>query len=680
MWAIMRSTMRPDAALPVRGAALLLALTAALLLLRQDQVPLIGPDEPRYARVAVEMSRSGDLVTPTLQGEPWLEKPALYYWMAAAAFRAFGETETAARLPSLAAAIVLVGATVLVGARLYGGAAGLHAGFALGTCLLTFIYGRAASMDMLLAANVTASVGLLGLAALGIAGRLAIPGAFVFAALATLAKGPLGALLPALAAGGYILAARDWRFLRRLASPTAWALFRLVAAPWYVLVIRAEGRAFLDTFLLDHNLQRFTSTIHRHPGPFVYYLPVLLAGLFPWSGLLVPALAMVRPKNDRADLFVLSWLVLPLVFFSLAGSKLPGYVLPCLPPLALWIGRAADRLVKGGLPGARGAGLLTVVLAALVGAAPIVAARAGEPAWPLLVPIAAWCVLMALLFSSRLDAAPAYALRVLRVGGPGLLVLLTGAAPEILRGRESGRDLFIPARGREVLAWGAWRTAWMAGYFYNNGRVFPVEGFADIQQRLSAGPVLVLCGPAERRILVESPGLRTLVLAQGPRGNALVRVEAAPVLSVNPLHHLDHRAAPRRERIGHLVHELPHEEDPAAVGLQQVLLRQRIGDRGGIEPLPLVLDPDLQGVLVRGEQDHHALVLVPLVAVLDGVDDRLAHGDAQVMRGVVVEAGHLRRPGEDGLHHLEHVETAGDVELDGPQAGGLHQGRKGAKW
>ena len=672
--------MRPDAALPVRGAALLLALTAALLLLRQDQVPLVGPDEPRYARVAVEMSRSGNLVTPTLQGKPWLEKPALYYWMAAAAFRAFGETETAARLPALAAALLLTGATALLGARLYGGGAGLHAGFVLGTCLLVFVYGRAASMDMLLAANVTASVGLLALAALGIAGRLTIPAAFVFAALATLAKGPLGALLPALAAGGYILAARDWQFLRRLASPIAWALFVLVAAPWYILVLRAEGRAFVDTFFLDHNLLRFTSSIHRHPGPFLYYVPVLLAGLFPWAGLIVPALAMVRPRASRTDLFVLSWLVLPLLFFSLAGSKLPGYILPCLPPLALLIGRAADRMVKGdAVTGARAAGLLSVILAALVGAASIVAARAGEPAWPLLTPIAAWCVLMALLFSSRLRQAPAYALTVLRVGAAGLLVLLTGAAPEVLRARESGRDLFLPARGREVLAWGAWRTAWMAGYFYNDGHVRPVEGIAAIQQRLAAGPVLVVCGPAECRVLVESRGLRTLVLAEGPRGNALVRVEAAG-LSVNPLHHLHHGAAPRRERISNLIHELPHEEDPAAVGLQQVLLRQRIGDGGGIEPLPLVLDPDLQGVLVRGQDEHDPLGLIPLVAVLDGVDDRLAHRDAQVMRRVVVEAGHRRRPSEDGLHHFEHLETAGDVELDGAQAGGLHQGRKGAKW
>ena len=677
---IMRSTMRPDAALPVRGAALLLALTAALLLLRQGQVPLVGPDEPRYARVAVEMSRSGDFVTPTLQGQPWLEKPALYYWMAAAAFRAFGETETAARLPALFAALLMTGATALAGARLYGGAAGLHAGFVLGTSLLVFIYGRAASMDMLLAANVTASIALLALAALGVAGRLAIPAAFVFAALATLAKGPLGALLPALAAFGYIVAARDWRFLRRCVSPVGLALFVLVAAPWYGLVIRAEGRAFVDTFFLDHNVQRFTSTVHRHPGPFVYYLPVLLAGLFPWSGLVVPALALVRPRASRADLFLLSWLVLPLLFFSLAGSKLPGYILPCLPPLALWIGRAADRMVNGdAVPGTRAAGLVTVVLAALIAAGTIAAARAGETAWPLLVPIAAWCVLMAILFSSRAGRAPAQALRVLRVGAAGLLVLLTGAAPPILRARESGRDLFLPARGREVLAWGAWRTAWMAGYFYNDGRVRPVDGFADIQQALAVGPVLVVCGPGERRLLEQSPGLRTRVLAKGPRGNALVRVDPAG-LGVHPLHHPDDGAPPGRERVRHLVHELAHEEDAAAVGLQQVLLRQRVGHGGGVEAVALVLHADLQHPGLRGEDHGHALVLVPPIAVLDGVDDRLAHRDAQVVRGVVVEACHLCRAGKHGLHHLEHVETAGDVELDGALRAGLHRDRKGAEW
>ena len=114
-------------ALPPRGTAVLLALLLAMLVFQLGRAPLLGPDEPRYARVAVEMARRGDLVTPTLGGQPWLEKPALYYWLAGAAFRVLGETETAARLPSVAGALLLVGATALVGARLYGGAAGLRA-------------------------------------------------------------------------------------------------------------------------------------------------------------------------------------------------------------------------------------------------------------------------------------------------------------------------------------------------------------------------------------------------------------------------------------------------------------------------------------------------------------------------------------------------------------------------
>src|SRR5512139_2771978 len=96
---------------PLPPLVLLLALVGTLLAFRLGAIPLIGPDEPRYARVAVEMHRSGDHVTPTLQGRPWLEKPALYYWLAGASFRALGETEAAARLPSVLAALLMAGAT-----------------------------------------------------------------------------------------------------------------------------------------------------------------------------------------------------------------------------------------------------------------------------------------------------------------------------------------------------------------------------------------------------------------------------------------------------------------------------------------------------------------------------------------------------------------------------------------
>lgn len=516
----------PGNGLPPRGAALLLGLTAALLLLRLGQVPLVGPDEPRYARVAVEMRRSGDLVTPTLQGRPWLEKPPLYYWMAGASFEVLGEGETAARLPSVLAAVGFVAATSLFAARLYGPGAALHAGSILATALLPFAYGRAAAMDMLLAAAVTAAIALFGLRLLGIAGRLAIPAAYLWLAIATLAKGPLGLLLPGLVVGGFLLAGRNAAGLRTALSPAGLGLLLAVAGPWYALVYRAQGQAFVDVFLLDHNLQRFTSTIHNHPGPFYYYLPVLIAGLFPWSGLVLPGVAGLEPRRRQADAFLLAWLLLPLLFFSAAGSKLPGYVLPCLAPLAIAMGRAAERLVDGSARHwSRPVALVGLALGALAASGPAVLRAQGEPLWTTALAPGVWALLIAFAVSRRIDAHPADALALLRVGGAGLLVLLTGAAPALLASRESGRELFLPARGREVLAWGAWRTAWMAGYFYNDGRVREVTSFQQVQASLADGPALVLCGPAERRRLELISSLKTTTLALGPRRNALLKVE-----------------------------------------------------------------------------------------------------------------------------------------------------------
>lgn len=516
--------------LPPRAAFVLLALVLALLAFRLGAVPLVGPDEPRYTRVAIEMHRAGDWVTPTLAGEPWLEKPPLYYWLAGGAFSLLGETEAAARVPAVLAALLLVFATALVGARLYGSAAGLHAGFAAGLSLLPFAYGRAASMDMLLAATVTAAIGLYGLRLLGIAGGLAPVLAAAFCGLATVAKGPLGLLLPALVVGGWLAWTREWRWLRGILSPLAIAAFLLVAAPWYVAVSLDQGRHFLDVFVLNHNVARFTSTIHNHPGPFWYYVPVLLAGLFPWSGLAVPAVWRTSPRESPADRFVLLWLALPLVFFSLAGSKLPGYILPCVPPLAILVGRLADRLVaERGAPetylSGRVAALVGLVLAALVAAAPAALLRMGEPLWRSAIPIGFWAVIVAFFFSRRVGVDPSGALKLMRVGAAGLLLLAAVVAPPIIERRESGRSLFAGAMGRPVLAWGAWRTAWMAGYFYNDGRVSEVAGVTEVLKAVESGPTLVLAGPAEKRRLEQMGSLEVHTLSTGARGNALMRVE-----------------------------------------------------------------------------------------------------------------------------------------------------------
>jgi 4-amino-4-deoxy-L-arabinose transferase-like glycosyltransferase len=518
-------------ALPLRAAALLLALVLALLLFRLGATPLVGPDEPRYARVAVEMQRAGTWVTPTLAGEPWLEKPPLYYWLAGACYSVLGETETAARLPSVLATLLLVGATALFGARLYGPGAGLHAGFVAGTALLPFAYGHAASMDMLLAATVTVAIGLVAQRLLAGSSALGLVAAAVAAALATLAKGPLGLLLPLLVVGGYLLATREWRAIRGLLSPAALAAFVIVAAPWYLAILRSQGWHFVDVFLLNHNVQRFTSTVHHHPGTFVYYVPLLLLGFFPWSGLLLPALVRVSPRASRTDLFLLLWAGLPFLFFSLAGSKLPGYILPCLPPLAILMGRAADHLVSEDATAQRAlwgriVALLGLALAAAFAALPSwLYFHEGEPLWQSTIPVALWAVIVTWLVSRRIGVDPAGALRLLRVGAAGLLLLVALVAPPILARRESGRAFFEAAMGREVLAWGAWRTAWMAGYFYDDAKVREVPSAAEIMTAAGQGPTLVLAGPSEARRLKAMDAFQVHPLVQGPRGNELLKIE-----------------------------------------------------------------------------------------------------------------------------------------------------------
>jgi hypothetical protein len=152
--------------------------------------------------------------------------------------------------------------------------------------------------------------------------------------------------------------------------------------------------------------------------------------------------------------------------------------------------------------------------------------------WRSATPLGVWAVVVAFLFSRRVGPDPAGALRLLRIGGAGLLLLLALAAPPILARRESGARLFAPAMGRPVLAWGAWRTAWMAGYFYNDGKVREVEQATQILAEIDRGPALVLAGPSERRRLEAMGSLEVRTLAEGPRENALLR--------------LMHRSAPER--------------------------------------------------------------------------------------------------------------------------------------
>lgn len=304
-------------------------------------IGLLGPDEPRYASVAREMHASGDYVTPRLLGEPWFEKPALLYWMEAIGYSAFGVNEFSARFPSALAASICVFMTYAAGRRLWNRRTGLFAALILATSTGFFAFARAASMDMLLTACLTVALlaFLSGQSAAGRARRLWFYGFYCALGLGVLAKGPVALLLAFTALAVYSVIRRRYREWREW-HPEGLALAILVAAPWYIACFWVNGYAFIEMFFINHNLQRFASTIHGHDRPLYFYLPTLLMLTFPWTFMMIPAF---RRKFDTTDRLLLLWAVVPIVIFSFAGSKLPGYILPSIPPIAMLCGRAIER-------------------------------------------------------------------------------------------------------------------------------------------------------------------------------------------------------------------------------------------------------------------------------------------------------------------------------------------------
>jgi 4-amino-4-deoxy-L-arabinose transferase-like glycosyltransferase len=419
----------------------------------------------------------------------------------------------------------MTGVTGLVGARLFGTTCGRLAMIICATGPMTFVYGKAATMDQLVAAAISAATGLLLLRGCGIGGPSAVPAAWAMMALAVLAKGPIGFVIPL---GVVALTAALLHRLEvpRVVSVLGLLVFVVLASPWFIAIYADQGFHFVEVFLLNHNLQRFTSTIHNHPGPVYYYLPVLLLGLFPWSILAfvaLPALAAVD-RDTRARL--IAWFAVPLLLFSAAGSKLPGYILPCVPPLAIVLSLAARKLEDGASRIApRVAGLSGLVLAAVGAALVFRGIRTGEPwARSALAP-ALWLLATMFLASRAFEREPRReALRVLSIGAPGLLLLLNLVAPRVVEGLESGRLLFAPTNGREVVAVGAWRTAWMAGYFYNDGRVREAESVEAAMSLAGSGQGLFLLGPRELGRVKDSHEFEVLELARGPRSNVLVRL------------------------------------------------------------------------------------------------------------------------------------------------------------
>jgi len=341
--------------LAYRDWLILLGFCAYLFFYGLGNFGLMGADEPRYAQVAREMLARHDWITPTLGGQPWLEKPVLYYWQAMLAFSIFGVKDWVARMPSAVDATLMVLGVYLFLRR-------FRPGFQLDGALMTASmagmigFARASSTDMPLSATIT--LALLGWYAwYESAKRKYLALFYLCIALGTLAKGPVAIFIAGVVVALFAAAKRDFKPIWRTLWSPGIAIFLVIALPWYIAV-QSRNPEFFRIFFLEHNLARFGTNLYHHKEPFWYYLPVTLAGLLPWTVFVLAAIVEVvrawwaekrsmLAGEDAFNAFLLIWLLAPVIFFSISQSKLPGYILPGLPAGTLLLAEYVRRKVNG---------------------------------------------------------------------------------------------------------------------------------------------------------------------------------------------------------------------------------------------------------------------------------------------------------------------------------------------
>ena len=325
-------------------------------------MPLMEPDEARYALIPQYMNQTGDYITPHLKGVAYLEKPPLAYWATALFFKAFGENTFAARL---FAGLCAWGCILLVynmGFYFHDRKTGLYSAAVLSVSLLLFALGRINILDMPLTLFLCLAIwcGFSFFLSPGMADKKWLYGFYGSSALAFLTKGVIGVVFPPAVIVLWLLWSRRWRDILRIFSPGGILLFALPVGAWLFMVQRANPDFFWFFFIHEHFL-RYTTKIHERVEPFWYYLPVVLLGITPWLAYLAQALMGVRldssfRRNDKLKhlrafcesvklftgaeirLFAI-WTGFIFLFFSLSSSKLASYIAPVILPLAVLMGR-----------------------------------------------------------------------------------------------------------------------------------------------------------------------------------------------------------------------------------------------------------------------------------------------------------------------------------------------------
>jgi 4-amino-4-deoxy-L-arabinose transferase-like glycosyltransferase len=338
----------------------LVAVAACLFFIGLGRLPLLEPDEGRNAEVAREMISLDDWITPHYDTLPYLDKPAVLFWLVAGSFKVFGLSETAARLPSALAALGTLLLIWLLARRMFDERSAWIAGIIFATSPLVMVFARVVIFDMTLAFFVT-----LALAAFWLSSTAEPPRRdldclmFAAAGVATITKGPVGFILPLLTILVYAAVQGRFSEMKRLGWPPGIALFLAVSLPWFIAV-SLRNPDFPRYAFWEESVLRFT-TAHAHRGGSVfYYIPVFLAGLLPWSFALlfagvnrVRGWKRLRESDSAPHAFLLAWALVTFVFFSISHSKLPAYFLPAVPALALLMGDIWNRDVKAHASGRR---------------------------------------------------------------------------------------------------------------------------------------------------------------------------------------------------------------------------------------------------------------------------------------------------------------------------------------
>ncbi len=375
----------------------LLLISWLAFLWNLGSIGLVDETEPLFAEAARQMTVTGDWITPYFNSETRFDKPPLIYWLMAIAYQIIGVNEWAVRLPSAISAIALTGLAFYT-LRYFGVsrpgavAQSIDSGLEdntkiqnlerqlwlsawIGAALLalnpiTLVWARTGVSDMLLS-------GCLGTALLTFFLGYAQPETpkasnrglsvkdrwylafYVLIALAILAKGPVGIVLPVIIIGAFLLYLGNGReVLREMRVLRGIVIVLVLALPWYILVTVANGESYLDSFFGYHNFERFTGVVNHHSAPFYFYFLVVLVGFAPWSCYLPVAIARLRfwqreqwrasPRNSQLGLFALFWFAGIFGFFTIAVTKLPSYVLPLIPAAAILLALLwSDQLTSG---------------------------------------------------------------------------------------------------------------------------------------------------------------------------------------------------------------------------------------------------------------------------------------------------------------------------------------------